>query len=129
MAKSNNIEALPRNIISSGTTIKGEIESNGDFRVEGKLTGTIRVKGKIVIGASGDVDGEIHCANADIEGKVKAQVHVKELLALKQTAQLTGDVTTGKLSIEPGARFSGTCNMGDSNIKGSFTDERNQKAK
>ncbi|MEN8224077.1 MAG: polymer-forming cytoskeletal protein [Bacteroidota bacterium] len=114
MAKNINGEMQSVNMLGAGTTIKGDIQSNGDFRVDGTLLGSIQSKGKIVIGETGNVEGEIVCNNADISGKVKAQINVSELLTLKSTANISGEITTGKLSIEPGAKFSGTCNMSES---------------
>ncbi|MCF8369586.1 MAG: polymer-forming cytoskeletal protein [Bacteroidales bacterium] len=110
MAKNNYIEAKPNSIVA-GTTIKGEISANGDFRIDGQLTGSIKCKGKIVVGQSGSIEGEIECQNADISGSIKAKVIVEQLLSLKATSKVHGDVITNKLSIEPGAVFSGTCDM------------------
>jgi len=117
MAKATNGDAQSVNMLGAGTTIKGDIQSNGDFRIDGTLIGSITSKGKIVIGQTGNVDGEVNCKNADISGQVKAQISVSELLTLKATAKFAGEITTSKLSIEPGARFSGTCNMSDSGIR------------
>lgn len=113
MAKSNNVEIQSVNMLGAGTTIKGDIQSNGDFRIDGILLGSIQSKGKIVIGETGNVEGEVNCRNADVSGTVKAQITVSELLTLKSTARLSGEITTSKLSIEPGAKFSGTCNMSE----------------
>ena len=109
-----NGEVQSVNMLGAGTTIKGDIQSNGDFRIDGTLLGSINSKGKIVIGETGNVEGEVTCRNADVSGKVKAQITVSELLTLKATARLAGEITTSKLSIEPGAKFSGTCNMSES---------------
>jgi cytoskeletal protein CcmA (bactofilin family) len=112
MAKSTNNEANPSiNFLGVGTNINGEITSNGDFRIDGTLAGSINSKGKIVVGQSGNVEGEINCQNADISGQIKAKLIVQELLTLKATAKITGDLYTSKLAIEPGAIFTGTCNM------------------
>ncbi|MBE0637538.1 MAG: polymer-forming cytoskeletal protein [Bacteroidales bacterium] len=114
MAKSTSSDIPPSiNFIGSGTNITGDIKSNGDFRIDGNLTGSINSKGKIVIGQSGKVDGEIVCQNADISGEIRAKVIVHELLTLKATAILTGDIYTSKLAIEPGAIFTGACNMNE----------------
>jgi cytoskeletal protein CcmA (bactofilin family) len=113
MAKTMNDDKQSINMLGAGTTIKGDIQSNGDFRIDGTLIGSIQSKGKIVIGTTGNVEGEVTCNNADISGRLKAQITVSELLTLKSTALLTGEITTSKLSIEPGAKFSGTCNMSD----------------
>lgn len=122
MAKNINSDTQSVNMLGAGTSIKGDIQSNGDFRLDGTLIGSIHSKGKIVIGETGNVEGEVVCKNADISGKVKAQVNVSELLSLKTTARLSGEITTSKLAIEPGAKFSGTCNMSET-IAGSGVDK------
>ena len=122
MAKTNIPESPSINLLGTGTSIKGDIKSNGDFRIDGSLVGSIHSKGKVIIGTTGKVDGEIICQNADISGEVKARVTVAELLSLKATSKISGDVTTNKLAIESGAKFSGSCNM-DSNetVKDKFS--------
>ena len=111
MAKSNEAEHTSINLIGTGTTIKGEINSNGDIRIDGTLIGHVHSKGKIVVGNTGVVEGEVYCQNADFSGNIKAKVQVSELLTLKATSRLNGEIITNKLSIEPGARFTGTCSM------------------
>ncbi|GAB4139147.1 MAG: polymer-forming cytoskeletal protein [Bacteroidia bacterium] len=100
------------NIIGAGTNIEGDVVSGGDIRIDGTLKGTLKTRGKLVVGPSGSIEGEVSCQNADISGNVKGKVAVSELLALKSSAKLTGEITTGKLAIEPGADFSGSCSMG-----------------
>jgi cytoskeletal protein CcmA (bactofilin family) len=100
------------NLIGSGTKIIGDIHSAGDVRIDGNLNGNITTSGKFVLGPNGLVEGNIVCTNADLMGEVKGQVTVSELLQLKNTARINGDILTGKLAIEPGAIFTGTCNMG-----------------
>ena len=99
------------NIISLGTKVTGEINSDGDVRIDGMLSGKIIAKGKVVVGKDGVVDGEIQCKNTDISGKVSATMVVKELTVFKATSVFTGDVNTSKISIETGARFTGNCKM------------------
>ena len=99
------------NLLSTGTIVKGDIKVNGDFRIDGTFTGSIQCKGKVVIGSTGIIEGEIICQNADFSGSVKANVVVAELLTLKSTARFSGEITTNKLAIEPGAIFSGNCVM------------------
>jgi len=112
MAKNNNeTENLVINLIGTGTVINGDVKSNGDIRIDGTLIGSLDSKGKVVVGPTGNIDGEITCQNADISGNIKAQITVAELITLKSTAKLTGDLVTNKLAIEPGANFSGSCNM------------------
>lgn len=110
MAKINIVEAKPNTIVT-GTIIKGDVTASGDFRIDGTLIGSINCKGKIVVGETGTIEGEIECQNADLSGTIKAKVKVEQLLSLKASAKLSGDVVTSKISIEPGAKFSGSCNM------------------
>lgn len=117
MAKIIIPETPSINLLGTGTMVKGDIHSDGDFRIDGKLTGSINCKGKLVVGTTGSVNGEIVCGNIDISGQVEGQVLVNELLSLKSTARLKGDISTSKLSIEPGAVFSGTCKMDGSGLK------------
>ena len=112
MAKNNEPESTSINLIGAGTVIQGDIKSNGDIRIDGTLIGSLNVKGKLVIGTSGNIDGETICQNADVSGSIKGKITVNELLSLKSSAKLTGDIVTNKLAIEPGANFSGTCSMG-----------------
>jgi len=100
------------NIIGQGTSILGDINSNGDIRIDGTLKGSIKTEGKVVLGKEGVVEGDVVCQNADISGIIKAKITVSNLLSLKETAKLNGDIVTNKLSIEPGAEFTGSCSMG-----------------
>ena len=101
------------NIITKGTTIKGDIIATGDFRLDGTLEGSIQSNGKIVVGDTGVVNGNILCLNANIIGTVNGNLSVKELLSLHSTARVKGDILINKLSIEPGAVFTGKCCMLD----------------
>jgi cytoskeletal protein CcmA (bactofilin family) len=109
----NSVQETPSvNIIGAGTNVTGEIQSNGDFRIDGQLKGTINIKGKLVVGPSGKVDGEVNCQNAELSGELIGKINVNELLTLKSTSRLNGDIITGKIAIEPDAQFTGTCSMG-----------------
>lgn len=99
------------NRIVEETIIKGDIISQADFRLDGVLVGNFSSNGKLVIGPAGSVKGEIVCQNADIEGKFEGKIKVEDTLNIKATASIIGEVTVGKLSVEPGAGFSATCIM------------------
>ncbi|MBO4586695.1 MAG: polymer-forming cytoskeletal protein [Bacteroidales bacterium] len=101
------------NIITNGTVIKGDITATGDFRLDGTLEGNIQLNGKLVVGDTGIVNGNILCMNANIIGTVNGNLSVKELLSLHATARVKGDILINKLSIEPGAVFTGKCCMLD----------------
>lgn len=99
------------NIISEGTKIKGDVLANGDIRIDGELMGNISAKGRLVIGLKGRIEGQILCNNIEISGYVKGKITASELINMKSTSQIVGDIVAGKLSVEPGSMFSGSCIM------------------
>lgn len=99
------------NRIVEGTTIKGDIDSLADFRLDGHLIGNFTSKGKLVVGPTGIVTGDISSKNVDVEGTVNGKIYVEEILNVKMKASIHGEVTCEKLSVEPGADFSATCIM------------------
>ena len=107
------MESTAINIITDGTLVKGDITATGDFRLDGTLEGNIQLNGKLVVGDSGVVNGNVLCMNANIIGTVNGNLSVKELLSLHSSARVKGDILINKLSIEPGAIFTGKCNMLD----------------
>lgn len=104
-------QVLERNIIAATTSIKGDINSEGDFRIDGYVDGTIKTTGRVVIGTTGKVFGTVECSNADIEGSFTGKLIVTELLSLKATSKIEGEVYINKLSVEPNALFNATCTM------------------
>jgi cytoskeletal protein CcmA (bactofilin family) len=100
-----------RNVIGTNTSILGDVISEGDFRIDGKVEGTIKTAGRVVIGKTGIATGKIVCNDADIEGNFSGELLVDNILTLKSSATISGEVTIGKLSIEPGAAFNATCIM------------------
>jgi|TARA_B110000305_G_C19457465_1_gene651905 cytoskeletal protein CcmA (bactofilin family) len=115
--KSNSPQVLERNTIAKNTSITGDIKSEGDFRIDGSVEGTINTNGRVVIGVEGSIKGTVECENADIEGIFSGKLMVSELLSLKKTAKISGEVTINQLLVEPGALFNATCEMDYSGIK------------
>lgn len=100
------------NLIGNGTSIVGDVNSNGDVRIDGTLKGNVTISGKLVVGSTGRIEGNVSCQNADVSGEINGTLTVAELLSLKASSKVIGDIVTGKISIEPNATFTGTCNMG-----------------
>ena len=109
--KSPKVKIMDRSIIAKNTVITGEIRSDGDFRIDGTLEGSLITEGRVIIGSEGFVKGNIEAANADIEGKIFGKLIVSKTLAIKAIANISGEVIVGKLSVEPGAVFNATCAM------------------
>jgi len=99
-------------LISSGTTLKGDVKSENDLRIDGTIQGNVYSSSKIIIGPSGFVEGNIEGANADITGKVTGNISVKELLQLRAESNVNGNISATKLQIDPTAMFNGKCQMG-----------------
>ncbi len=100
-----------QNKISEGTKIVGDIVSEGGFRVEGTIEGTFKTTGKVVVGKSGFIQGTLECSDADFEGKFSGNLLISGTLSLKPTAHIEGEVSVGKLAVEPGANFNASCTM------------------
>lgn len=122
--KEKTPQTTERNVIGKNTKIKGDIISEGDFRIDGSVEGTIKTDGRVIVGKSGEIKGKVECANADFEGTFSGELIVQNLLTLKSTSKISGDVIIGKLSVEPGADFNATCSM-----KGSVKELANGKQK
>ena len=112
MAKEVINNGVGHNVLASGTIVKGDIIAESDFRIDGTVEGTLKCSGRVVIGPSGKLEGEVQCANAEIMGMLNGNIVVSDTLSLKSTAKVSGDVKTKVLVIEPKAIFSGTCDMG-----------------
>ena len=117
------------NVIAKNTIIVGEIKSDGDFRIDGTLEGNLTIKGKVIIGAAGVIKGTIEALNADIEGTISGQLKVFKILTVKATANISGDVVVGKLSVEPGATFNATCVMKGFTKEENTADEKKEQSK
>jgi cytoskeletal protein CcmA (bactofilin family) len=113
MAKFNEPDNTTINLISNGTDITGDVKSNGDIRIDGTLIGNLNTKGKVVIGTTGKVKGEVFCKNSEVAGIIEGKITVGQLLNLKASSKINGEIATAKLSIEPGAMFTGNCKMSD----------------
>lgn len=121
----NNDENLPASasMIGAGTTLQGDITSNGDLRIDGTLKGNIIGSAKVIIGANGVVEGDISGQQADIMGKVNGSIKVKDLLQLKNGSQVNGNISAGKLQVEPSAVFNGQCHM-SANVSSGIADTK-----
>jgi cytoskeletal protein CcmA (bactofilin family) len=105
--------SVSQNRINEGTKLTGDITSAGFFRIDGTIEGTIEKPSKVVLGKSGLIKGKLVCGDADLEGRFEGELHVSGTLTLKSSARIQGQVVVGKLSVEPGAIFNGTCSMQD----------------
>ncbi len=113
MSRNNEVQPTAVNLICDGTSIKGDVQASRDIRIDGYLNGKIDVNGKVVVGNTGKIEGDVKCKTIDVSGRVEGNVVASEMINLKSTAIILGNITTDKISVEPGAKFTGTCKMGE----------------
>lgn len=106
------ISPISNNSIVVGTKIDGNVTANSDIRIDGELYGNLQCNGKVVIGPEGRLIGDINCINAVIEGKFSGKLVCTELLNVRETATIDGEIKTDKLIVQSGAVFNVTCQMG-----------------
>lgn len=111
MEQTVNVNEVSR--ISTGTVVKGEINSPNDIRVDGSFEGKIISKGRVVVGENAIISGDIICENVDLWGKMTGNLFVKDTLALKEGCSVKGNLNIKRLIVELGARFDGNCKMLD----------------
>ena len=99
------------NKILSGTEITGDIISDSNLLIEGEIIGNVSCSGKVMIGTSGKIRGNLVCVNAEVDGAMDGELTIENLLVLHSTARIKGDIQTMKLTIEEGAYFEGACVM------------------
>lgn len=131
MAKNNGVSPATGglnsiNSLAKGTQIEGSVKTESDIRIDGTLNGDIECKGKLIVGPTGILDGTITCTNAVIEGTVKGSLTVKELLDVRETAKINGEIVTGKLSVQPNAIFNVRCQMAGQVLTG-FNQNKSEK--
>lgn len=106
-ANANNI-----NVLSQGTSMEGDLKSQGDLRIDGEVKGNVTTEGKCIVGITGKITGTIKAKDCDISGQVKGDIHTNELLLIKNSGNVHGDIYTSKLVLENGGEFNGACCMG-----------------
>lgn len=108
---------LSINSMVQGTKMEGTLHAESDIRIDGELKGSLVCKGKVIIGETGKIEGDIKCVNAVIEGIFDGIINVSELLHIKETARINGEINTDKLIVQSGAIFNVSCKMGGQSIK------------
>ncbi|MCF8328898.1 MAG: polymer-forming cytoskeletal protein [Crocinitomicaceae bacterium] len=107
----SNTDSTEFNKILSGTEFTGDIVSDSNIQIEGDIIGNVSCSGKVLIGSSGKLKGNLVCVNAEIDGTVHGELTVENLLTMHSTARIKGDIQSTKLTIEEGAYFEGACVM------------------
>lgn len=107
----------PNNSLVEGTRVEGNIHTEGDIRIDGKFIGTLKCKGRVIVGPTGHIEGDIHCSNAVVEGHIAGNLFVEELLQVQESATVEGEISTRKLIVQAGSIFNVNCRMGGQKVK------------
>jgi len=100
-------------VISQGLTLLGEINSKDDLRIDGTVDGNIYCEGKVIVGPTGCITGNVESESIELMGKVKGNIVVHDIIKLKSKSYYDGDITAMSIDIEAGANFFGNCKMSD----------------
>ena len=108
----STVSSSSSNSLVQGTSFEGHVQADKDIRIDGTLKGTLKCSGKVIIGPTGYITGDVTCENAVIEGHFEGTLIVSDVLHVKETAIIHGDVSTQKLVVQPGSVFNVKCKMG-----------------
>ena len=97
------------NTIDAKTIIEGDLKAGGDIRIDGTLIGNLNCQAKLIIGPKGRIEGDVECINAVVEGSFKGNLLVKDMLNLRESAKVSGDIRAKKMAVMAGCEISGTC--------------------
>jgi cytoskeletal protein CcmA (bactofilin family) len=117
------------NTLVEGTSIEGQVVAKSDIRIDGTIIGNLNCDGKVIIGETGFIEGKINCVSAVIQGRFEGTLNVKEMLNVRQTAIINGEISTDKLVVESGAVFNVTCQMGKGEIANGKENGKGQQVK
>lgn len=116
------------NSLVQGTTVEGDIQSKNDIRIDGGVKGSLKCESKVIIGPTGSIEGEVSCKSAVIEGRFQGTLIVEDLLTIKETSNVNGQIRYGKLVVQPGAVLVGDLRMSGTptNVKPASTSPSGQ---
>lgn len=110
-SKDKVITSNTHNVIASGTVLTGKVHAEEDFRIDGNIEGDISCKGKVIVGNSSSIKGNVESSNIEVFGEIDGNILCRDTVILRATAKVTGDIKTQTIEIEPGAVFAGSCAM------------------
>ncbi len=104
-------------IVGIDVTLTGNLKSEGNIQINGKVKGTIATKSDIVVGEQAMIDGSVKAKNVLITGTVQGNIETSDDLEISPTGKVFGDLATKNLIIKKGATFSGKSMMGEKKKK------------
>jgi cytoskeletal protein CcmA (bactofilin family) len=109
--KSDGRQSDLNGFLDSGSHLQGELRFDASFRVDGKLTGKVDSDGDLVVGESGEIDGELNVGQIFVSGTVRGAIRAKRRVQIAPHGKVFAEIDTPALIIEDGAVFEGRCAM------------------
>ena len=109
--KSDGKQSDLNGFLDSGSHLEGELRFEASFRVDGKLTGVVRSEGDLIVGESGEVEGELYVGQIFVSGTVRGTIHASRRIQIAPNGKVFAELDTPSLVIEDGATFEGHCAM------------------
>ena len=97
--------------IGPDMVIEGKLDAREDILISGTIKGSIASTARVVVAASGKIEGEVACASIHISGEVKGNVNATEQIVIESSGRLVGDITTRTFAHQPGGFFEGYSHM------------------
>ena len=107
-----NKSGISESVLTSGLTIEGKIEGDGNVRVAGRFKGQVNVKGQVTIEPGASIDGELHADTVLVSGEVRGQIQAGSRVELKDSGSLIGDLKAGTLTVAAGSKMRGKVEFG-----------------
>lgn len=124
MEKINDSDAAnAETVVGPSVKIQGDLNSEGNIRIEGQVNGKVKTTQNVHVGKSAKITADILAGNSTIAGEVLGNIKVSGSLILQSTAKVMGDISCGVLRVEDGALFTGKCSMGATTDKAKHTPE------
>lgn len=102
-------------IVAVGMHISGELDTNGVIKVEGKVSGSLRAEGQVLVAKGGLVEGDIYTREAIVGGEVRGAIYADERVEVQAASKIDGDVTTQRIAVQEGGEVNGFIKMGNPN--------------
>ena len=109
--KKNSVNAKISTILGKGCVLNGDFNADGSARIDGTVNGNVVVKGMLILGVDGKINGDVQSTGALIGGSVIGNIDSHDKLELSSSARVLGDIKTQVLVIDEHAIFQGKCDM------------------
>jgi cytoskeletal protein CcmA (bactofilin family) len=111
VAVSRSTSSAAPTVIGKDAVVKGELTSDADMLIEGRVEGQINGAKEVIVGESGDVDAQIHAQVVTVRGKVKGDCDATKKVEITSTGTVFGNISARAIVVAEGATFRGASKM------------------